>query len=92
MSHSEHEAHEQTHRDDLARAVRATPKPKGDRMTKIRSVVDARQCARIEGKFVDLTTAHMLVQVHDALSQDNQKKFAAMPLAKMVDVGWKLCK
>lgn len=33
MSISEHLAHEQTHRDDLARAVRSTPKPKGDRMT-----------------------------------------------------------
>lgn len=92
MNHSEHETHEQTHRDDLARAVRATPKPKGDRMAKIRFVVGARQCARIEGKLVDLTTAHMLVQVHDALGPENQKKFASMSIAKMVDVGWKLCK
>lgn len=87
-----HDKTEQTHRDDLARAVRATPKPKGDRMTKVRAVVDARQCARIEGHLVDLTTANMLVRVHDALNPENQKTFAALPLAKMVSVGWKLCK
>lgn len=83
---------EQTHRDDLARAVKATPKPKGTRMEKIRSVVEGCQAARVEGLFVDSFTAKMLVKVHAALNEENRAKFEALPLAKMVAVGWKLIK
>lgn len=44
-----------------------------------------------EGAVVlDLVTAGMLVQIHDALSPTNREKFASMPLTKAVDVGWKL--
>ena len=83
---------EQTYRDDVARAVKATPKPKGTRMEKIQSIVDGHQASRVEGLFVDAFTASMLVQVHAALNEENRTKFAALPLRKMVAVGWKLVK
>ncbi len=42
------------------------------------------------GMVLDAFTASMLVQIHDALGPANQAKFAAMPLTKAVEVGWKL--
>lgn len=83
---------EQSHRDDLARTVRATPKPQGTRIEKIRSVVSSGQASRVEGLFLDITTANMLINIHDALSPANQVTFVALPLRKMVQVGWKLVK
>ena len=43
-----------------------------------------------DGLLLDLFTASALVQVHDALSETNAAKLAAMPLAQAVDVTWKL--
>lgn len=83
---------EQVHRDDLARAVKGTPKPQGTRIEKIRYVVEHHQASRIEGKLVDAFTAQMLVKVHDALKPENQAKFMAMPFMKMVEIGWKCLK
>jgi hypothetical protein len=79
---------EQVHRDDLARAVKGTPKPKGTRIEKLRQVVARHQASRIEGKLVDAFTAQMLVKVHDALKPEDQAKFMGMPFMKMVKVGW----
>lgn len=39
---------------------------------------------------LDMFTASMLVQVHDALSPGHQVKFASLPLEKAVSVGWKV--
>ena len=83
---------EQQSRDDIARAVKAVPKPKGTRIEKIRAIVEKHQAARVEGLYVDAFTAQMLVAVHDALNEENRAKFAALPLRKMVAVGWKLVK
>lgn len=43
-----------------------------------------------QGVVLDMTTAHMLVTVHDALNETNAAKFAALPLMKAVDMGWSL--
>lgn len=48
------------------------------------------EVANTNAVVLDLVTAGMLVQIHDALSPRNQEKFASMSLLKAVDVGWKL--
>ncbi len=83
---------EQIHRDDLARAVKSTPKAnEGGRMNKIRSVL-TDGAKRVEGMLLDSFTASMLCQIHDSLSPENQAKFVNYPLRSMVDIGWKIVK
>ena len=53
-----------------------------------RDIVAEHQYQEINGQIVDATTASMLIRVHDALSEENQAKFAAYPLDMMVAVGW----
>lgn len=85
---------EQNERDELAGAIRETPKLKRGtpRIERLRHIVEHRQAARVEGLLVDGFTASMLVQVHDALNEANRAKFLALPLRRMVDVGWGLVK
>lgn len=86
-----HDEVEQVHRDDLAGAVRATPKrPKLPVFEQVKKVVEERQCARVSGVLVDGTTAAVIVQVHDALNDENKKKFAALPIRRMAAVAWKM--
>lgn len=42
--------------------------------------------------YLDLFSASAIVNVHDALSEQNRAKFAAMPLPKMASVAFKLIK
>jgi hypothetical protein len=60
------------------------------RIEKLRKIVREHQHAKIEGYLVDGFTASGLVQVYDALSEENRAKFAALPLPQMVDVMWRL--
>jgi len=55
-----------------------------------RRIVQNHQAEEVEGTLLDATTANMLVQVHDALSPNNQQKFTAMSLGEMVGIGWEL--
>ena len=41
---------------------------------------------------MDLTTANAVMKVYKALNRSNKKKFAELPLRKMVTVTWKLVK
>lgn len=59
-------------------------------MEKIRFVVDRKTASRIDGVFVDIQTAAMLLRVHENLNEKNREKFASLPLRKMVEVGWLL--
>jgi hypothetical protein len=83
---------EQNDRDELAGAIRETPKLKRGtpRIDRLRHIVEHKQAARVEGLLMDLFTASMLVQIHDALNKTNRAEFLALPLRKMVSVGWKL--
>ena len=83
---------QQQDRDDLADAMRGTRKlsRKAPLIDRIRDVVETKSAARIDGLLLDLFTASAVIQVHDALNPDNQGKFAALPLRRMVDVTWKL--
>jgi hypothetical protein len=58
----------------------------------VRAVHDSGCAKRVDGQLVDITTAGMLIAVHDALNEKNQAHFASMPLVKAVTIGWKLVK
>jgi hypothetical protein len=94
MSNPPRDETEQIERDDMAGAVRGTRKlPRGTPLIeRLRDIVTSKSAARVDGLLVDLFTASAMVQVHDALSPPNQAKFAALPLRRMVDVGWKVIK
>jgi hypothetical protein len=66
------------------------------RIELIRQIVSGHQAQkiRIDGQkvYVDAFTASMLVQIHDALTPENQAKFMALSWQRMVTVGWKLAK
>ncbi|MFI5296634.1 MAG: DUF3560 domain-containing protein [Polyangiales bacterium] len=77
---------------ETAEAIAALPVHTGDREAALRTIVSEKQCARIDGVLVDLTTASMLVQILDRLSSpENRTKFLALPMARMASVGWQLC-
>lgn len=92
MSNATSAEEDQKGRDDLARAVKGGKKPTGTRIEKIRWVFENHQAARVDGVFLDATTASMLVKIHDALNEKNRVMFVALPMCKMVAVGWKLVK
>lgn len=64
------------------------------RIEMLREIVAEKQAKRIrvDGRklYVDLFTASMLVQVHNALNEENRARFIGLPFLRMVDVGWKL--
>jgi hypothetical protein len=79
-------------RTDMARAVRRVPKPASDLTTleKVRFIVKECQANRIGGVYLDMFTAQIIVQVHDALNEVNRAKFASLPMRKMAFVALKL--
>ena len=58
----------------------------------IQSVLKKKQAKKINGMYMDMTTANAIMTVYKALNKSNQKKFTKLPLTKMVDVTWKLVK
>ena len=84
---------EEDNRQNLADALKATPKLKrGATVIEAARHVREHGCIRYRGLLLDATTASMLIVVYDALSPENQTKFAAMDLRKAVAVGWKMVK
>lgn len=59
---------------------------------KCRKILKEHQCRKIAGVMVDASTAHVIVTVHDALSEENAAKFAEFEIVRMADVAWKLVK
>ena len=81
---------EQTHRDELARAVKGTRKPTGSRIEKLRWIVREHQAARVDGAYVDAFTASAIVKVYDALNAENKAKYEKLPVKRMAQIAWKL--
>jgi hypothetical protein len=67
------------------------PKSWQERINAIRAIL-TEGYAKVDGCIVDLTTAHCVVTVFDALKPDQQAKFASFPVWRMVDIAWKLVK
>lgn len=57
-------------------------------------ILEKRQARRIriDGRkvYVDMQTANVCVQVHDALSDDNKVRFMTMPWDECVATAWRL--
>lgn len=56
----------------------------------IRQIVTDHSAKKIDGVFVDATTANAIITVYDALNDENKAKFAALPIDRMGDAAWKL--
>jgi len=76
---------------DLVDLPDAEPFPVfGERMEKIRWVVDNHQHHTVDGVMMDGFTASAIVQVHDALNETQQARFVTVDITRMVDMTWKL--
>jgi hypothetical protein len=58
----------------------------------IRQIVREHQAQEIDGVLVDATTANCIVNVHDALNDENKAKLEAMSIVRMAEVCWELVK
>ena len=61
------------------------------RIEKLRDIVKHKQCALVEGFWIDLFTASMLLKIYDALNRDNRVRFndGRIRMPALVDFGWK---
>ena len=82
---SYHQAREENHGSELAQRVMACPKLTD--MTpweQVNWVVKNKQCARVPGALLDLTSAGFILQVHKMLSSKNQKKLEEMTSIRLM--------
>lgn len=61
-----------------------------ERIEAIRRIVTEGQYAKIDGQMIDLFSASHIVGVYDAISPENQQKFAAFPAPRMAQIAFKL--
>ena len=67
------------------------PTPPGEtRAEKLAWIVRHGQAGTVDGEFIDMTTANMLMTVYDAIIADSTRAiWDAMPIRRVVDLGWK---
>lgn len=63
-----------------------------ERIAAFRRIVAEKQYAKIDGTMIDLFSASVVVNVYDALNEENRAKFAAMRADRMGIVAFKLMK
>ncbi len=81
------------HRWNLAQAVKSVPKlPQMTPVECCRAIVQQKQANRVGGLFVDHFTASCIVQIYDAVNDENKAKLNAMPIRKLAAVCWKVAK
>jgi hypothetical protein len=68
------------------------PKTGEERIAAFRSIVAECQYAKIDGTMVDLFSAGVVVQVHDALSEEHARRFCQMPADRMALVAFSVIK
>jgi len=68
------------------------PKSADERIAAFRQIVHDCQYAKIDGCMVDLFSAQYVVQIYDALNQNNQEKFMNNLAPKVVMIAFKLAK
>lgn len=78
-----------TRKQGTVETVAGTPE---DRINAIRSIVENKQYAKIDGTMIDLFTASLIVQIYDALNAENKIKFASFKAGKMGELAYKLAK
>ena len=68
------------------------PKNGEERIQAIKRIVDRKQYAKIDNCMIDLFSANAIVQVYDALGDDNKKKYINLPAPNMASIAFKLIK
>jgi len=61
-----------------------------ERIAAFREVLDKKSYAKIDGTMIDLTTANIVVQVYNTLSDDNKQKFAKHKSYCMASIAFKM--
>ncbi len=69
------------------RGPKDTPEDNPDRIADLRKVIDLKKSHDVEGLEVTPHMASLLVQVYDQLSDDGKKKFAGVPLKRLIEAG-----
>lgn len=78
-------------RSELAEFAKGTKHhSRKDPISAMRKIVETRSAGRVGGVLVDLFTASIIVQIHDALNEANRASLAKMPVRKMASVCYKL--
>jgi hypothetical protein len=91
---------EQTHRDNLADAIKHTKKTKRAKsvIEACREVVEGKGCTWFRGVLLDAYSASAVMNIYNAVNEENRNKFVAMDkgdsnsLVRMVNVAFKLHK
>jgi hypothetical protein len=61
------------------------------RIEKLRAIVEAKSFMEIEGVPVDMQSANVVVQVHDALSEENRATLMnRATISGVIDIAWKV--
>jgi hypothetical protein len=89
---------DQIHRDDLADAIKHTKKTRRTKsvIQACREVVEGKGCIRFRGVLLDAYSASAVMNIYNAVNEDNRAKYEAMDkgdavsLSKMVQVAFKL--
>ena len=68
------------------------PQTPEERVSAFKSVVADKAYAKIDGTMIDLFSANVVVQVYDAISDENKSKFSNFPAGKMALLAFKLTK
>jgi hypothetical protein len=63
-----------------------------EKIAAIRRIVTEHQYAKIDGCTVDAFSASAIIQVYDALNEENKAKYASLSIPKMASIAFKLCK
>lgn len=72
--------------------VVTAPESGQERIDAIRQIVERHQYAKVDGIMVDGFSASAIIRVYDAISPENQQKYAGFHVARMADVAFKLMK
>ncbi len=66
------------------------PETGAERVDAFRQIVAEGSLAKIDGSAIDLSSAHAVVSVYDALNDENKLKFSKLPAVTMALTAWKL--
>jgi len=58
----------------------------------IRDIAERHASKVIDGVFVDASTAHAIVLVHDALNDENRERLMGFPIERIGSIAWRLVK
>lgn len=66
------------------------PIPAKKRFEALNKIVTEKQMGKVDGKTIDMLTAHTVISILKRVSIDNQRKLLSLPINKMIDVVYKV--